>query len=117
MSEILKVLNRKNVELKSEVVELGAIQNIRKQSEKISKDFDAGKKLEDKIKQIAIDSINSFKESSVGASKLIASYEKLQEQAKDLGVELPQGVQNNYADAKEILKRGGDKIKKLQQVK
>ena len=38
MSEILKVLNRKPVELKSEVVELGLVQDIKKTDSKIDND-------------------------------------------------------------------------------
>ena len=116
MSEILKVLNRK-VELKSEVVELGLSQDVKSLSKIVSKEWDAGRKIEEKLSALASDAITSFKQSRVKANELITKYEKMESQAKDLGIELPTGLLNMYQDAKSTIKDGGDKIKKLQQVK
>ena len=91
MSEILKVLNRK-VELKSEVVELGAAQ-------------DAEKALAKALKSISnIDSIG--KKAVASAEKLENDIDKLKENAEKLADKLDADIRKQFAVVDEIAKVG-----------
>ncbi len=116
MSEILKVLNR-NVELKSEKIELGSIDEIKKLNKVVAKEWETGRKIEEKLSTLASDAITAFKQSRVKANELVKIYEKTEKQAKDLGIELPTGILNAYQDAKSAIKDGEEKIKNLQKLK
>ena len=67
MSEILKVLNRKSVELKSEVVELGLVENIQKAS-------DSSRKLTESLR----DSNKSMNNADVAKKELEKEFAKVQ---------------------------------------
>lgn len=95
MSEILKVLNRKNVELKSEVVELGLLDDIKSEANEakervaiVKEDTKAIEKFASIYKGIKAEASSNEKV----YKSLFDTVEKFKKAATDLGVKPPKEV-------------------------
>ena len=95
MSEILKVLNRKSVELKSEVVEFNMLDDIKKEYSFI---MGLSKDLESQLSKAKFSAVTG--DSKVGDfNKEVAKAEKL---AKELGISVnDMNLQKLFSDVKE----------------
>tara|TARA_B110000285_G_scaffold1072_1_gene1135 strand:+ start:63 stop:398 length:336 start_codon:yes stop_codon:yes gene_type:complete len=107
MSEILKVLNRKSVELKSEVVELGLFQDMEKKGKELKSGQTAAIASIKKAEQVVGDY-------QVKWVELIQLINKLENQAKDLGAtDLIKNIAKKKADASESYRRWKAKHKEI----
>lgn len=92
--DVKKVLGK--FELESHKVELGAVQDFDKMTNdffKKSQNFESSvQKVEQSIKVMQ----DSFIELQKKSSELDSMYQKLKKQALDLGVSLPNEIENNY---------------------
>ena len=89
MSEILKVLNRKSVELKSEVVEFSLIEDIKKEYNSLSKSIANGNKRASTLKaeKAALQGDAAEVVDNIGKSEDV--YNKIVLAAKELGIKAP----------------------------
>ncbi len=112
MSEILKVLNRKNIELKSEVVELGSVKELEAEANKVFKEIEiANLALARFVKEK-----NSLRDSSREINEAVNKMESIQKdfeaKAKDLGISAA-GIEE-YRLVNEAVKSAGKKIMDLE---
>ena len=121
MNNISKKLNEvheaRALELKSESVELGGIQDVKKLYDKAQKEFSTAIKSKEKVTKMATDSINAFKNARIASSGMLKTLSEVEKQAKSLGVDLPSGVTAQKAQAEKFLKEGGEMIQKLQSIR
>jgi len=112
-----RLFTNSEVELKSEKIELGLSQDIKKLVSNSKKEFDLGMKAQVKISALANDAINGFRQARMISNNIIKSIDEFEKQAKELDLDLPSEMKNLREDAKDTIKIGGDKITLFQKVK
>jgi hypothetical protein len=93
MSEILKVLNRKSVELKSERLDLSMMDDVKKELSIATKSYNKAADLWVGVvgaKELAAKQINKAESEFKSARRL---FENLQKSAAGLGVDLPSDIE------------------------
>jgi len=105
MSEILKVLNRKSVELKSEVVELGAIQDLEKA---FRKEFANSKSADGEIAK----AINVSERARNMMDNIFKGASEIEARGNELGVDIKE-IDNILKVSKDVSKRMNAKVKLL----
>jgi|TARA_R110000744_G_scaffold187553_1_gene307009 hypothetical protein len=109
-----RLFTNSEVELKSESVELGIAQDIKKEFALARKEWRRYLALADKIKGLSNDAITALKQSRVASEKMLKNTESFKKQAKDLGVEVPRDIVSDIDSAKFFKTEGGKSIKILQ---
>jgi len=90
MSKILEVLNKKSVELKSEVVEFALADDLEVRDKKISKRIDIINGKGRILAKVAEQKKGKISTIDLTIRNQEAEIEKTKKQAKDLGVEIPE---------------------------
>lgn len=92
--DVKKVLGK--FELESHKVELGAVQDFDKMTNDFFKKSQVFESSVQKVEQSIKGMQDSFIELQKKSSELDSMYQKLKKQALDLGVSLPNEIENNY---------------------
>lgn len=92
MSEILKVLNKKNIELKSERIDLSLVTQIRGKAKEAQSEWESSVKILAKIMPLIDNAIALAEKAVKTANTQVKDSEKLDKMAKELGVSLDSDV-------------------------
>ena len=107
----------KEVELKSEKVELNIAKDVVSIMKEAQKDWSLADGKEQKIKDLANNAISDYKQARIKYNEAFKNYEKLTSSAKELGLEVPKQVKDLGERAKSFIDEGAEKIKALQKLR